>query len=235
MPAAAARRGNNNFVRVTRSSTAQSAERVSGSISSDTDVINGSTSQGGSQVSSPSYRSVLLSNSGSIGEERPDRVRSLRSSSIPTATFSQTSLRDSLRAERGTGSPPHTASAVGALAEGNLEAAEDGLLRFSPSDNVYPGQFMPRKFLRSADQWTYGYIGKYFSYKDLRSDGDDFAEDNPTNLFKILGVALYHNVDFIPLSPKKGTYSRSQLYFVAVSFDLQQQWDVYPVKSFNLS
>ena len=94
---------------------------------------------------------------------------------------------------------------------------------------------MPRKFLRSSDQWTYGYIGKYFSYKDLMSEGSDFAEDNPTNLFKILGVTLYHTVDLIPLSPKKGTYSRSQLYFVAVSFDRQQQWDVYPVKSFSSS
>ena len=153
--------------------------RVSESISSGIDAVNVSAFQEGSQASSQSYRSVLLSNSGSIEEERTDRVRSLRSSYLSTANLSQTSLRDSLRAERGTGSPPHTASAVGALAEGNLEAAEDGLLRFSPSDNVYPGQFMPLNFLRSDGQWSYGFIGKYFSYKDLRrGEGDEFAEEN---------------------------------------------------------
>ena len=101
MPSAAARRGNNNISRVTRSSTAQSAERASELISPGIEAINVSTSQEGSQASSPSYRSVLLSNSSSIGEERNDSVRSLRSSQRPTATFSQTSLRDSLRAEGG--------------------------------------------------------------------------------------------------------------------------------------
>ena len=93
---------------------------------------------------------------------------------------------------------------------------------------------MNSHYLRVEDQWTLGYVRQYFSYKDLHSEqGEAFAESNPTNLFRICGVALYHNVHFIPLPPKKGTYSSVHLVFVVVSFDDQNQFETYPVRSFH--
>ena len=107
---------------------------------------------------------------------------------------------------------------------------------FSPSRDVYPGECMPLGFLRESDQWAYSYVGKYFAYKDMvRGEGHLFADDNPSNLFKILGVALYHSTNHLPLSPKKGTYTSAHLSFVVVSFDAQHTYETYPVKSFHHS
>lgn len=54
-----------------------------------------------------------------------DRRKTLRSAYKQTATGLQLSSDGSHRAERGTGSPPHSASAGGALAEGNLDVSTE--------------------------------------------------------------------------------------------------------------
>ena len=95
---------------------------------------------------------------------------------------------------------------------------------------------MKRKesYLTNNDRWVLNYTGKYFSYKDItKEEGLTFAEDNPTNLFKIVGVVLYHHRKHVPVAPRRGRYPISYLHFVVVSFDTQQVADVFPVKSFS--
>ena len=59
---------------------------------------------------------------------------------------------------------------------------------------VYSDECIPQDYLASQDQWVYNYVGKYFSYKNMAADEDAaFVSQRPTNVFKIIGVCLYHD------------------------------------------
>lgn len=77
-------------------------------------------------------------------------------------------------------------------------------------------------------------IRKYFSYTDI-AHGEDhsFALAHPANLFKILGVCLFHDKEHTSLHATRGKYATSHLHFVVISLDAQDQAKVYPTKSFR--
>ena len=141
------KRGDNNFSRITRSSTARAALASTSSNACATGVLSDSSSQNRSQSQQPSYRSALLSSWSQDEVAISDRRKTLRSAYKQTATGLQLSSDGTRRAERGTGSPPHFASAGGALAEGNLDASSDGLLSFVPEREVYHGDLMNSDYL----------------------------------------------------------------------------------------
>ena len=57
-----------------------------------------------------------------------------------------------------------------------------------------------RSELRVADQWTHDYVHAEFRYKDGEVEiNDSFADNNPSNRFRILGVALHHPISILQL------------------------------------
>ena len=128
MPSRAKKRGDNNFSRITRSSTARAALATTSSNACATGVLSDSSSQNQSQSQQPSYRSALLSSWSQNEVAISDRRKTLRSAYKQTDTGLQLNSDGAHRAERGTGSPPHFASAGGALAHNFIEDLDLSLI-----------------------------------------------------------------------------------------------------------
>ena len=92
---------------------------------------------------------------------------------------------------------------------------------------------MSDRHIADRDRWSLQLLGKCFRYKDMELEDDpEFRLGHPSNCFKIHLLVHYDGsrMEFINATVR---YARMRLFFICVSIDRINDYELIPVDSFH--